>query len=461
MGQPRWMLVATEGQFSGKSFSIPENGITFGREADNTLILDDEKISRRHAVLRMVDGQPLIEDLKSRNGTFVNNNKVSRQPLAEGDRIALGSSLFFVRPEAAEAQPLPKPEPEATIVSVRPRSPLARTQAIVVGDANAAPTPNLAAPAVGVSPRVTASGGGAVELAAPVPTPDVRVSAAPELPIEPERPADPSIFEEATGVLPNRAALEQAMAARNNLNAGNLAGAMTELGAPIFGGAAAVVPVEPLSTSPMNAALPPLPMPAPLEPLGRTPARGGRMGVFIAGGVLAVMVVGVAAISLRGTGGAAPEKVAAPIALPPPSAGEMASVLSGNAAPAKPTLSAEEQALSADEKRSRAQEAREQGDSLMASGRFKEARDEFARALALDPDCQVCLLRLTRVQMDIKANLERYRTDAVRAHQAMDYPTAQRNWQMVLELETDPDARKAAMDGLRQAKQQLQQQPYR
>jgi DNA-binding CsgD family transcriptional regulator len=57
--------------------------------------LDDDSVSRRHAQLRIVDGDPTIEDLESRNGTRVNGQKIAAPAtLSVGDRVCLGDSEF-------------------------------------------------------------------------------------------------------------------------------------------------------------------------------------------------------------------------------------------------------------------------------------------------------------------------------------------------------------------------------
>jgi len=53
-------------------------------------------VSRRHAELRREDGQVLISDLGSTNGTLVNGQPVTAARLADGDRITLGrTTLVF------------------------------------------------------------------------------------------------------------------------------------------------------------------------------------------------------------------------------------------------------------------------------------------------------------------------------------------------------------------------------
>jgi hypothetical protein len=70
-------------------FSLTQALISIGRDPQNTLVLDDERVSRLHAQLRMLHGQYFIFDLASTGGTFVNGQRVTRQALFPGDVISL------------------------------------------------------------------------------------------------------------------------------------------------------------------------------------------------------------------------------------------------------------------------------------------------------------------------------------------------------------------------------------
>jgi DNA-binding CsgD family transcriptional regulator len=74
-----------------------------GRGAHADLQLDDESVSRRHALFRVDDDEaPTVEDLGSRNGTYVNDRRIAgRVTLALGDVVALGSAeLTLIRVRA-------------------------------------------------------------------------------------------------------------------------------------------------------------------------------------------------------------------------------------------------------------------------------------------------------------------------------------------------------------------------
>src|SRR5579884_2269345 len=61
-----------------------------GRQADNHLVLRDNRASRNHARIVAENGDYVIEDLNSRHGVFVNGQRVNRQKLANSDRIEFG-----------------------------------------------------------------------------------------------------------------------------------------------------------------------------------------------------------------------------------------------------------------------------------------------------------------------------------------------------------------------------------
>ncbi len=77
--------------------------INIGRRRDNTLVLDDRRISRQHCQLRFRYGEFVVYDLGSRGGTFVNNARVAECVLKPGDVISLaGVMLVYVVEDESE-----------------------------------------------------------------------------------------------------------------------------------------------------------------------------------------------------------------------------------------------------------------------------------------------------------------------------------------------------------------------
>ncbi|HYM22428.1 MAG TPA: FHA domain-containing protein [Vicinamibacterales bacterium] len=69
-----------------------------GREGDGVLIVPSTSVSRRHARLTVAADRASVEDFGSKNGTFVNDKKLSSAAaLKDGDQLRLGSVLFTFR----------------------------------------------------------------------------------------------------------------------------------------------------------------------------------------------------------------------------------------------------------------------------------------------------------------------------------------------------------------------------
>ena len=105
----------TTGAFAGQSVELPPSGAVLGRAGDADLVIDDERISGRHAELRRQDGAWTVMDLGSSNGTFVNDDMISAAtPLQDGDIVVIGdSSLRFDSAAGAVAPPVAAPQPSA------------------------------------------------------------------------------------------------------------------------------------------------------------------------------------------------------------------------------------------------------------------------------------------------------------------------------------------------------------
>lgn len=70
-------LVITEGEKAGGEIALAGRQLTIGRAGDSDLIVDDEYASTHHAKLVFINGDWMIQDLDSTNGTFLDGQKVS------------------------------------------------------------------------------------------------------------------------------------------------------------------------------------------------------------------------------------------------------------------------------------------------------------------------------------------------------------------------------------------------
>ncbi len=82
------------GKDEGKRWILSESQFhDIGRSSQNSIVLRDKTVSKRHALLENKDGIWFISDLSSKHGTFVNDEKVvQKKGLFAGDRIRIGGS---------------------------------------------------------------------------------------------------------------------------------------------------------------------------------------------------------------------------------------------------------------------------------------------------------------------------------------------------------------------------------
>ena len=96
-GTPRF-LVVTEGALAGVSIDLTDQQVTMGRANDATLVLNDDYASTYHARIFPQDGQWLVEDLGSTNGTYLDRQKVARPtPVPVGVPIRIGKTVLELR----------------------------------------------------------------------------------------------------------------------------------------------------------------------------------------------------------------------------------------------------------------------------------------------------------------------------------------------------------------------------
>ena len=96
-GSPR-ILVVTAGALKGTSIDLAQQQITLGRANDATLVLNDDYASSRHARIFPQDGQWIVEDLGSTNGTYLDRQKVTRPtPVPIGVPIRIGKTVLELR----------------------------------------------------------------------------------------------------------------------------------------------------------------------------------------------------------------------------------------------------------------------------------------------------------------------------------------------------------------------------
>ncbi|MFI5677155.1 FHA domain-containing protein FhaB/FipA [Streptomyces cellulosae] len=92
-------LVVTEGTLTGTTVALQGQTITLGRAHDSTIVLDDDYASSRHArIYPDRDGQWIVEDLGSTNGTYLDRTRLTTPtPIAPGAPVRIGKTVIELR----------------------------------------------------------------------------------------------------------------------------------------------------------------------------------------------------------------------------------------------------------------------------------------------------------------------------------------------------------------------------
>jgi hypothetical protein len=119
-----WYLTIHKGPKAGKAYPLPAAVITIGRHSDNSIVIDDAMISRRHARLTWQGNNFILEDLDSANGTWVNNVRITGPAvLRAGDVVGLSQDILLVFGK--------QPEPDETVFRAPARPAAAALPAVV------------------------------------------------------------------------------------------------------------------------------------------------------------------------------------------------------------------------------------------------------------------------------------------------------------------------------------------
>lgn len=91
----RITIQVLEGFERGRVYSELPTPVTIGREEDNTIQLNDERVSRFHVKIQEDGGRIILTDLDSTNGTRINGHPVQVRVLQHGDQMSIGRSLLL------------------------------------------------------------------------------------------------------------------------------------------------------------------------------------------------------------------------------------------------------------------------------------------------------------------------------------------------------------------------------
>lgn len=101
-----YKLLVTSGKSAGRTIALKREKLLVGRADECDVRPLSEEVSRRHCAFRVEADTLVVEDLRSRNGTFVNGSRIDgRRQLADGDIVRIGNLELKVASRAAVAPP--------------------------------------------------------------------------------------------------------------------------------------------------------------------------------------------------------------------------------------------------------------------------------------------------------------------------------------------------------------------
>ena len=108
------ILVSNDASVVRRKLEFEDRSVTIGRHPDCDIIIDDASVSRQHARIESENGVYFIEDLNSRNGTFLNNESIHRSTrLFDGSEINICDVRFFFHLEENSTYQPPRPTIES------------------------------------------------------------------------------------------------------------------------------------------------------------------------------------------------------------------------------------------------------------------------------------------------------------------------------------------------------------
>jgi pSer/pThr/pTyr-binding forkhead associated (FHA) protein len=98
------LLVVQRGPNAGARFLLDAERTTAGRRPESDIFLDDVTVSRKHAeFVRQADGQFLVRDVGSLNGTYVDRDRIDEVALKDGDEVQIGKYRLVFHPSRRSA----------------------------------------------------------------------------------------------------------------------------------------------------------------------------------------------------------------------------------------------------------------------------------------------------------------------------------------------------------------------
>jgi len=99
------IIYSSDSRQFGKRHVLGEVPVQLGRGSENTIVLENDSVSRRHAVIEKRGPHYHVKDLDSTNGTYVNDELITDYPLRRGDQVKVGDTILkFLSGSDMEAQ---------------------------------------------------------------------------------------------------------------------------------------------------------------------------------------------------------------------------------------------------------------------------------------------------------------------------------------------------------------------
>ncbi|HYJ08772.1 MAG TPA: GGDEF domain-containing protein [Polyangiaceae bacterium] len=87
-------LVIISGDDMGRRYELGTQEVSIGRADTCTICVNTDQVSRKHATIQHILGRYYLVDMRSTNGTFINEQKVERAKLVDGDQIRVGKTVL-------------------------------------------------------------------------------------------------------------------------------------------------------------------------------------------------------------------------------------------------------------------------------------------------------------------------------------------------------------------------------
>lgn len=115
-------LQVLSGALAGQSYELKVDTTTVGRVEDNALQIADPSVSSHHCEVLLKDGDVVIRDLNSTNGSFINGEKITETILKPGQTLKLGNVELRIDDGSPMPSPSAKPATSAPAPSPAPAS---------------------------------------------------------------------------------------------------------------------------------------------------------------------------------------------------------------------------------------------------------------------------------------------------------------------------------------------------